>query len=196
MSLSEEIKLEIGKYKLKSFIYKDKKQNYDLREIIKYVVYCQEIIKNNKSKIGISGGSFLTEQETKTEIGYGQLEHVSFGISLDPKVPLDSFILSVFEFFESNKFLENDMNLVKKFIDDYYIFMEPIEYKSPIYLSIAYLCISNIKKEVKTKPTQFVADELIQGDIIGGYSGEEDEGSESEGEYDYGEFGDDDDDEW
>ena len=97
---------------------------------------------------------------------------------------------------KNNNFSENKTNLVIKFIDDYSIFIEPIEYKSPIYITIAYLCITNLKKEINIpqqqidpfmEDRQYSADEYSDADDEFGI--EPDEGDDEFGD----EFGDDED---
>tara|TARA_Y100000591_G_scaffold128901_1_gene110384 strand:+ start:4975 stop:5568 length:594 start_codon:yes stop_codon:yes gene_type:complete len=194
MSLSEELKQQIVKYKNKEYTIRGKKEVYDLKEILKYSIYCKSIIDNYRSKVGMTGISFVPPEENKMEIGYGQLEQVSFGMGLDPKMPLDSFILSTIEFLDSNNFNDKDLETVKKFIDDYNIFMEPIEYKSPVYLSIGYLCVIN-SQTIITKPVVDIVDEFGDGGSEFGDGGSEfgDGGSDYEdGGSDYGdEFGED-----
>lgn len=187
MNLSEELRREILKYEGKSYNIRDKKEKYNVKEITKYVMYCDDIIIHNKNKVGITGGTLMMDENT--QIGYGQLEQVSFGMSLDPKVPLDSFILNVIEFMDTNQFGEDKINMVKKFIDDYNIFMEPIEFKSPIYLAIGYLCVTSVKPITRSdnelligvnEPGQF--DELIE------YSDDERNEDEGEDDDDYGDY--------
>lgn len=187
MNLSEELKREIRKYDGKSYMNRDKKDKYNLIEIVKYVMYCDNIIIRNKSKVGITGGSLMMNEDT--QIGYGQLEQVSFGTMLDPKVPLDSFILNVIEFMDTNQFGENKLNMVKKFIEDYNIFMEPIEFKSPIYLAIGYLCVTSVKPITRSDNELLIGvkgvgefDELIE------YSDDERNEDEGEGDDDYGDY--------
>ena len=188
MSISEELKLEILKYNNKKFTIKDKTDTYNIREIIKYVIYCRDILSLYKDKVGLTGISFVQPDQQETAIGYGQLEQVSFGTSFDPKMPLDSFILGVIEFMDSNNFSEDKINIVKKFIDDYNIFMQPIEFKSPIYLSIGYLCVQNTTK-IKPSDTEFR--EIDMMDEFGGeFGGGDDDDYFSDDNYG-DEFGDD-----
>jgi hypothetical protein len=185
MNLSEELKREIRKYEGKSYMIRDKKERYNIKEIVKYVMYCDNIIIRNKNKVGITGGSIMMDENI--QMGYGQLEQVSFGMSLDPKVPLDSFILNVIEFMDMNQFGEEKINMVKKFIDDYNIFMTPMEYKSPIYLAIGYLCVISVKPITRSDNDILVGvTEQGQFDELVEYS--DDGMSEEEGEE--GDFGD------
>jgi hypothetical protein len=181
MSISKELKHEVLKYNNKTFIVRENSDKYNIREIIKYAIYCKDIIGINKEKVGITGISFI-QPEQQMEIGYGQLEQVSFGMTLDPKMPLDSFILSVIEFMNNNNFSEDKINLVKKFIDDYNIFMQPIEYKSPVYLTIAYLCLQNTSEILIQDPRgnleDFNLEELVEGELVEGEFSDEDYGEE------------------
>ena len=188
MSISNELKLEIKKYYSKNFTIRDKQEGYNLREIYKYVIYCNDIINNNRDKVGLTEVQFIQPTQ-ELEVGYGQLEHISFGMSLDPKMPLDSFILNVIDFMETNNFKEDKILLVKKFIDDYNIFMQPIEYKSPIYLTIAYLCIMNTTKQ----DVMAIQEEGIYYDEEIVDRGEESDEDLDDYEYDEEEFGEDED---
>lgn len=194
MSLSKELITEIKKYN-KRFNNKDQTENYNLREIAKYVVYCEEIIKLNKNKVGLTNIQFKPPEDDTSQfvIGYGQLDQVSFGLELDPTNVIDSFKLSTIDFLKNNNFTESKINLVVKFIDDYSIFMEPIEFKSPIYLSIAYLCITNVKKEDRPKQ---VLDPFMENRKYSEveYNEEEDDYGVEDEDEDYGdEFGEDED---
>ena len=200
MSLSDELLVEIKKYENKPYIVRDKTENYKLVEIIKYVIYCNKIIDKYKTKVGMTSLSFIQPDEPRFEVSYGQLEQISFIESLDPKNTIDAFKLSVFEFLNTNNMVDK-VDLVFKFISDYDVYLEPIEYKSPLYLTIAYLCITNVKPKTDVASSDLEADLIAYREASEGF-GEEDysEGFGSDedfGDEDFAEaFGDDDDDDF
>jgi hypothetical protein len=201
MSLSDELLREIKRYNKKSYRVREKTENYKLVEIAKYVIYCNNIIDKYKTKVGMTNISFIQPDEQRYEVSYKQLEQISFIASLDPKNTTDSFKLSVFDFLKTNDMVDK-VDLVFKFISSYDVYLAPIEYKSPVYLTIAYLCIRNVK------PTTDVREISLESDLVSYRdSGEEDEGgyaegfgSDLEGEFSEGEFaeafGDDDEEGW
>ena len=199
MSISEELLVEIKRYDNKSYTVKGKNEEYKLVEIVKYVIYCNKIIEKFKTKIGMTNISFIKPDEQKFEVSYQQLDQISFIDSLDPKNSIDSFKLSVFEFLNTNNMLDK-VDLVFKFISSYDVYLEPIEYKSPVYLTIAYLCITNVKPKAEVS-SRALDEDLVTyiGEGEGEGEEEEDEGGYSEGfgsdlEEEFAEaFGDDDD---
>ena len=196
MSISEELLVEIRKYDKKTYRVRDNNERYKLVEIVKYVIYCNKLIDKYKTKVGMSNISFIQPDEQRFEVSYAQLEQISFIDSLDPKNTIDSFKLSVFDFLKTNDMIDK-VDLVFKFISEYDVYIEPIEYKSPVYLTIAYLCIKNVK------PTTDVPATSLESDLVA-YREAEDFGEEGSGysegfdsDEDFAEaFGDDDDDDF
>ena len=196
MSLSDELLVEIKTYENKSYIVRDKNEKYELVEIVKYVIYCNNIIDKYKTKVGMTSVSFVQPDEPRFEVSYAQLEQISFIESLDPKNTIDAFKLSVFEFLNTNNMVDK-VDLVFKFISEYDVYIEPIEYKSPVYLTIAYLCIKNVKPKTDVASTVLDADLIAyrevedfgEGDVSEGFGSDEDFGDEDFAEA----FGDDDD---
>ena len=201
MSLSDELLVEIKEYNNKSYTLKGKTENYKLVEIVKYVIYCNKLIDKYKTKVGMSNISFIQPDEQRFEVSYAQLEQISFIDSLDPKNTIDSFKLSVFDFLKTNDMIDK-VDLVFKFISEYDVYIEPIEYKSPVYLTIAYLCIKNVKPTTDVPATSLESDLVAYreaedfGEEGSGYS--EGFGSDADfGDEDFAEaFGDDDDDDF
>tara|TARA_Y100000389_G_scaffold204904_1_gene260655 strand:- start:2753 stop:3358 length:606 start_codon:yes stop_codon:yes gene_type:complete len=173
MSLSDELLVEIKKYNNKSYRVREKTENYKLVEIVKYVIYCNKLIETYKTKVGMTNISFIQPDEQRYEVSYKQLEQISFIASLDPKNTIDSFKLIVFEFLNTNNMVDK-VDLVFKFISEYDVYLAPIEYKSPVYLTIAYLCIKNVK------PTTDVPATSLESDLVA-YREVEDFGEEGSG---------------
>mgnify|MGYP001173327542 CR=1 FL=1 len=197
MSISEELLVEIKKYDKRSYRVRDNNERYKLVEIVKYVIYCNNIIDKYKSKVGMTSISFVQPDEPRFEVSYAQLEQISFIDSLDPKNTIDSFKLSIFEFLNTNDMVDK-VDLVFKFIDSYDVYLEPIEFKSPVYLTIAYLCIANVKPKTDVASTTLDADLVAYREASEEF-GEEGFGSDEEdfGDEEFAEaFGEDDDDEY
>jgi hypothetical protein len=181
MSLTTEEIKNIKKMKGKTYNIETRNIDYSLRDIIKYVMYWKYIIENFKDEIRGGGTSFGV-------VGFSQLKHVSQE-GIDDKSPKGILKLQSYLFMSNNDFTKDQQGIVGSYIETYYSFMNFVEYKNPIYLSIAVLCLDKSKTQteerVEEEEVGFVYGEDIE-EFRGG------EGMEDyEGDYGYDEYGED-----
>lgn len=113
-------------------------------DLIKYVCLWKKILKNQ-----INIPTFIPNMgdEQQQVIGFKQLEQVGQE-SFDRTTPLGLLKLQIYQFCTINSSLinEDQMNSILSNIDNYEIFIDKIEYKNPIYLSLGYICIKKEKQ--------------------------------------------------
>ena len=190
MSLSKDEIKSIKWYKGKKYNLDLRTADYSLRDIIKYVMYWKYLIDNYKGEIR-SGGTSIGV------VSYAQLTHMSRE-DLDDKSPKSILKLQSYMFMKDNDFSDDQRVLVDSYIEKYYSFMNFLEYKNPIYLSVALLCIDTkieVVPEKEDEPPLYLQEETgFYGDAGDEFRYEDEGGSDyggDEGSDFGGDFGDD-----
>jgi hypothetical protein len=134
MSLTKEEIKSIREYKdIKYYTTENRKITLNLRDILKYVIYWKNLINNYKGEIRVYSSSVGV-------VSYKQLEQIS-DEELDDKSPKGILKLQSYMFMNDNNFSKDEIGLVKSYIENYSSFINYLEYKNAIYLSVALLCI-------------------------------------------------------
>ena len=146
MSITEEERKSILKYKDVVYYLTDNREiTLNLRDVLKYVLYWKYLIGKYKSEIRVAGASIGV-------VSYKQLEQLSSD-DMDDKSPKGILKLQSYMFMNDNNFASDDISLVKSYLESYSTFMNFLEYKNPIYLSVALLCLSKgIEREPEPEP--------------------------------------------
>lgn len=181
MSLNSNEMKNIKVYKGQSYNLDTRTVEYSLRDIIKYVIYWKYLIDNYSSEIRITGTSIGV-------MSYTQMSHVSRE-EADDKSPKGILKLQSYLFMKDNNFSEDQQVIVNSYLENYYSFMNFLEYKNPIYLSVALLCI-DIKREAEPVEESSL---LLQGIEELDYGAEGDEFRYEDDDDEFGGRGDDDD---
>ena len=178
-----------------------KLKKVDFKHVIKYMVYLKNIMKNNRSMMQAPQSVRLGDQEAV--MGYDQVGQVSYG-DFDENTVSGNMIKSIIKLNENeNIFTEDEITNCIAFIKSYADFILFLEYKNPLYMSIAILCIDKKQSSpIQTLPTLQPYSSVVQdyggedyGDY-GDYGGEDYGGGGDYGDYgggdDYGGGGEDD----
>ena len=150
----------------------------DFRHVIKYMIYLKNIMKNNKPMMQVSRTMMLGDQEAV--MGYDQVGQVSYG-DFDENTVSGNMIKSIIKLSENNKFTDDEITNCIAFIKSYADFILFLEYKNPLCMSIAILCID--KKQ--SSPIQSLQPYSTTIPEYGDFGGDDYGGGE-----DYGDFGD------
>jgi hypothetical protein len=162
MSVTKEEIKSIKKYKdIKYYTTENREITLNLRDILKYVIYWKYLIDNYKSEARVVGSSIGV-------VSYKQLEQLSED-ELDDKSPKGILKLQSYMFMNDNKFSKDQIGIVKSYIENYSSFMNFLEYKNPVYLSVALLCISKdiTKKEVEEDVAlaSFIPEDIVEDEL-------------------------------
>tara|TARA_Y100001980_G_C14554432_1_gene341118 strand:+ start:555 stop:1130 length:576 start_codon:yes stop_codon:yes gene_type:complete len=162
MSITKEEIKSIKKYKdVNYYTTENRKITLNLRDILRYVIYWKDLISNYKGEVRLSGSSVGI-------VSYKQLEQLS-DEELDDKSPKGILKLQSYMFMNDNKFSKDQIALVKSYIENYASFINFLEYKNPICISIAILCISKdvTKEEVEedTTITSFIPEDIVEDEM-------------------------------
>ena len=174
MSITKQEIKNIQSYKGKSYSIDTRTLEYSLRNITRYVLYWKYLIDNYKGEIRVGGSSI-------GQAGFAQLKHVSQE-GVDDKSPKGILKLQSYLFLENNNFSNDQKIFVNSYIESYYSFMNYLEYKNPIYLSIAILCLDKIQTSIDEDET-IITEEEDQGFMYGEDEDEFRGGGEEEDEF-------------
>ena len=160
----------------------------DFRHVIKYMIYLKNIMKNNKPMMQVSRTMMLGEEQ-EAVMGYDQVGQVSYG-DFDENTVSGNMIKSIIKLSENNKFTDDEITNCVAFIKSYADFILFLEYKNPLCMSIAILCID--KKQ--PSPIQSLQPYSTTVQEYGDFGGDEDYGGDFGGDEDYGGYSDEGDD--
>ena len=180
--------MEITETEKKNIKGKQKKfGKVDFRHVIKYMIYLKNIMKNNKPMMQVSRTMMLGEEQ-EAVMGYDQVGQVSYG-DFDENTVSGNMIKSIIKLSENNKFTDDEVTNCISFIKSYADFILFLEYKNPLCMSIAIICID--KKQ--QSPIQSLQPYSTTVPDYGDFGGDEDYGGDFGGE-DYGRYSDEGDD--
>ena len=124
--------------------------------------------------------------QTLGVVSYSQLGQIS-SEELDDKSPKGVLKLQSYMFLNDNNFSKDDINVVKSYIENYYSFMNFLEYKNPIYLSVAVLCLTKEARHTREKKPLFEPVFTTEPSVdVDEFRYESDEGGEDRDEDDLG----------
>jgi hypothetical protein len=134
-------------------INKDKKKStnkVNVYDLIKYVCYWKKILQNEINDMPRIAPN-IDDQEYV--VGYKQLEQIGQE-SFDRTTPLGLLKLQIFQFctYNNNLISEDQLSTILNNVDTYETFIDKIEYKNPIYLSLGFICI---KKDTQIPTTLY-----------------------------------------
>ena len=166
-----------------------KLKKVDFKHVIKYMIYLKNIMKNNRSMMQAPQAIRLGDQEAV--MGYDQVGQVSYG-DFDENTVSGNMIKNIIKLNEENIFTEDEITNCIAFIKSYADFILFLEYKNPLYMSIAILCIDKKQSSpIQTLPTLQPYSSVVQdygGGDYGDYGGGDDYGDYGGGG-DYGDYG-------